>query len=294
MTSQRLLLSVFLLAFASLAAIAAADEPLPTPPTIPDFAKNVPQVKEGEPIQLFDGKDLDGWYTFLHNHKYEDPDHVFSVKDGQLVISGQEFGGITTKKTYGNYHLITEWKWGEKQWVMTEPKSLTRPKGCARDAGILVHGTGKDDGAFGHWLGSIECQVIEGGVGDFLCVPGSDKPPTLTVECILKQEGKARQWWFHPGGKAHTNNGFARFNWWGRDPTWTDTSGWRDKFGVEKPHGEWNRQEVICDGDSITQVLNGYLVNHGTKCNRTEGKIQLQSEGAEIIFRKVELRPLIK
>ena len=52
--------------------------------------------------------------------------------------------------------------------------------------------------------------------------------------------------------------------------------------------------EVICDGDTITNIVNGYVVNVGTKSSQTEGKIQFQSEGAEIFFRKIEVRPLLK
>ena len=63
---------------------------------------------------------------------------------------------------------------------------------------------------------------------------------------------------------------------------------------VEKPVGEWNRMEVICDGEAITTILNGYVVNIGTKSSLTRGKILFQSEGAEILFRKIEIRPLSK
>ena len=52
--------------------------------------------------------------------------------------------------------------------------------------------------------------------------------------------------------------------------------------------------EVVCDGDAITTILNGYVVNIGTKSSLTRGKILFQSEGAEILFRKIEVRPLIK
>ena len=58
--------------------------------------------------------------------------------------------------------------------------------------------------------------------------------------------------------------------------------------------GEWNRMEVICDGDAITNILNGYVVNVGTGSSLTQGKIQFQSEGAEVFFRKIEVRPLLK
>ena len=50
--------------------------------------------------------------------------------------------------------------------------------------------------------------------------------------------------------------------------------------------------EVICDGDSITNILNGVVVNRGTNSSLTEGKIQFQSEGAELFFRRIEIRPL--
>ena len=63
---------------------------------------------------------------------------------------------------------------------------------------------------------------------------------------------------------------------------------------VEKPAGAWNRMEVVCDGDTITNIVNGFVVNRGTGSSHTEGKIQFQSEGAEIFFRKIEVRPLRK
>ena len=68
--------------------------------------------------------------------------------------------------------------------------------------------------------------------------------------------------------------------------------GFRGKQDVEKPVGEWNRLECICDGDKITNVLNGTVVNVGTKASHTKGKILFQSEGAEIFFRRIDLKPL--
>ena len=49
---------------------------------------------------------------------------------------------------------------------------------------------------------------------------------------------------------------------------------------------------MICDGDTITQIVNGKVVNRGTRSSLTRGKILFQSEGAEIYFRKIELAPL--
>ncbi len=94
-------------------------------------------------------------------------------------------------------------------------------------------------------------------------------------------------------GKPVTRNS-VRYNWWGRDPAWKDVLGFRGRRDVEKPAGEWNRMEVVCDGGSITTILNGYVVNIGTNSSLTKGKILFQSEGAEILFRKIEVRPLVK
>ncbi len=63
---------------------------------------------------------------------------------------------------------------------------------------------------------------------------------------------------------------------------------------AEKPSGEWNTIEVVCDGDKIINIVNGVTVNEGTKASLTKGKILLQSEGAEVYYRKVELRPIAR
>ena len=68
--------------------------------------------------------------------------------------------------------------------------------------------------------------------------------------------------------------------------------GFRGRQDVEAPTGEWNRQEVICDGDTVRNIVNGKMVNFATDSSRTFGKIQLQSEGAEIWIRRVEIGPV--
>lgn len=66
-------------------------------------------------IPLFNGKNLDGWYTFLQNRgRNNDPKKVFTVQNGMIRISGEEWGCITTNKAYENYKLIIEFKWGRE------------------------------------------------------------------------------------------------------------------------------------------------------------------------------------
>jgi hypothetical protein len=251
------------------------------PPDAPKFARSVPVLRTSWPVFSFNGKDLTGFYSYLHDHKYEDPDGVFTVRDGLLRISGQEFGGLTTRQEFGDYVLVTEWKWGGKTWPPRVDK--------ARDSGILLHCVGGDGAAFGHWMESQECQIIEGGCGDLLMVAGLRKP-SLTCEVRPGVDGQP---YFEQGAAASTRDS-GRFNWWGRDPGWKDVLGFRGQRDVENPAGEWNRMEVICDGDTITNIVNGYVVNVGTRSSLTRGKLMFQSEGAEILFRKIEVRTLIK
>lgn len=250
-------------------------------PDAPSFANDRPALQTGAPVLKFNGKDFTGFYPYTKDHQFEDPNQVFTVKDGMIHISGQEFGGLATCGNFGNYHLITEWKWGGKTWSPRKDKS--------RDSGILLHCVGPDGAVGGQWMESIECQIIEGGCGDLLMVAGLGKP-SLTCETRV---GPDKQLYFEKGGKAVTMNS-GRFNWWGRDPAWKDVLGVRGPRDVEKPTGEWNTMEVICDGDTITNIVNGFVVSVGTKSSATMGKIQFQSEGAEIIFRKIEIRPLLK
>jgi hypothetical protein len=103
------------------------------------------------------------------------------------------------------------------------------------------------------WTTSIECQIQEGDCGDFFMVGGT----ALTVD-----------------GKAQTGGRFVK----------TDDA--------EKPNGEWNTIEVVCDGDRIVNIVNGEVVNEGTDASVTAGRIVLQSEGAEVLYRNVRLLPL--
>ena len=248
----------------------------------PPSALGAPPIKSGAPAFSFNGTDLSGFYTFTRFHRYEDPGRVFTVRDGMIRVSGEEFGGFATRDSYSDYHLVVEWKWGGKTW----PPRRYR----ARNSGVMVHGVGPDGDAFASWMASIECQIIEGGSGDLIVVPGKGQVPSLTSEV---RKGPDGQPYYEKGGHRKTSNA-GRFNWWGRDPDWKDVLGFCGPADVERPFGEWNRMEVVCEGGSITYYLNGVLMNAATGAAWSSGKILFQSEGAEIFFRKIEVRPLLK
>jgi hypothetical protein len=237
-----------------------------------------PAITIKAPTVLFNGKDLTNFYHYTRESKLEDPHKVFTVAKGVLRISGEEWGGITTREAYRDYRLIVEWRWGTMGWKEREKK--------ARDSGILIHGHGPDGGYNGIWLESFESQIIEGGSGDILVVA---KGTPMSASCLCKIEGK--EMYFNKSGTVMTRT-TGRINWYGRSREWKDEFGFRGKAEVEKPVGQWNRQEVIAAGDRMVNLLNGKLVSAAFDLSHTQGKIQVQSELAEIFVRRIELQPL--
>ncbi|MAC19219.1 MAG: hypothetical protein CMJ23_05975 [Phycisphaerae bacterium] len=61
----------------------------------------------------------------------------------------------------------------------------------------------------------------------------------------------------------------------------------------ERPLGEWNRYRIRLDRGHLTLEVNGLLQNEASACRQVPGRIGLQSEGAYIEFRNVDLRPII-
>ena len=198
---------------------------------------------------LFNGKDLNGWYSFLKTKgKNNDPEKIFAVEDGLLHISGKEFGYICTEKVYKNFHLVAEFKWGVKKYP---PRDADTTK---RDNGICFYIPVNENDFV--WPKSIEFQVQEGDVGDFWLIDST----TIKVNGIRSQP-----------------DAFARI---------------QKKADGEMPTGQWNKIEIIANKGKITYIVNGKLVNEGEDPSEQQGKILIQSEGAEIYYRKIEIAEL--
>src|SRR5262245_60818030 len=105
-------------------------------------------VRPTGPMKLFDGKSLGDCYTFLQETKYEGPREVFRVTDGLLHVTGDGMGSLITNKEYRDYHLVLEFKWGEKVYAPRTEKT--------KDSGLLIHSRGADGGYQGIWMPSIE------------------------------------------------------------------------------------------------------------------------------------------
>jgi len=249
---------------------------------------------------LMNGRDLAGWETWLtkphkssivdglnRNDKGEyaealglnrDPNNVFSIvtEDGRpaLRISGEVWGGISTLEEFENYHFRAEFKWGQKKWP---PREKT-----VRDNGLLYHAVGKHGAGSGAWLKSFEMQIQERDCGDFHSVAGV----LVDVEAVPKNPSQPKGDLLYRKG-AEKVPGVARRIW--KDPD------------NEKPSGEWNVVEILCVGQTSVHVVNGRVnmvltgLRHkvdGKEVPLTRGRIQIQSESAEIYWRNLEVRQI--
>ncbi|MEO7983468.1 MAG: DUF1080 domain-containing protein [Bacteroidota bacterium] len=120
--------------------------------------KNITPVTNDNFTVLFNGKNLNGWHTFLKGPGVNaDPNKNFLIEEGVLHVVGQDLGYAITDKGYSNFHFKVDFKWGERRWG-----SRTKEK---RDAGVCYNIPMNEPDSI--WPQSIECQVQEGDVGDF-------------------------------------------------------------------------------------------------------------------------------
>lgn len=248
---------------------------------------------------LFDGKNLEQWDTYLgprfgpeiswENIKSQPPIGystdtlgVFSIVDQDdepvLRISGEVWGGIFTKRDFENYHLQLQFKWGDRKWYPREKPS------DKRDSGLLYHGIGTHGVNDLFWLKSQEFQIQEGDCGDFWGVAG-------TIIDVKAQMQMDSAYYYNPNAKLLT---FSQQSEYGRNC--------KKQPDAEKPSGEWNTIDLYCFKGTSVHMVNGIvtMVLHNSRHNTedgkevplTKGKIELQSESAEVFYKDIKIRPI--
>lgn len=244
---------------------------------------------------LFNGKDLNGWYSWLgipdssfssdiprdSNGRYfqavgmnQDQFNVFSVvkEDGKpaIRISGEIFGILVTENEFENYHLSLEFKWGEKKYAPRLDKK--------KDSGILYHSVGQEGAWGGVWMKSKEFQVQESDLGDFIVVDTG-------VAVIPCEFDSVNNLYFYK--EEGTPLAFT-----------VKYSYCHKSADYEKETGRWNKLEIYTLGDKSVHLVNGKVVLRAYHLNvaengqlkaHTRGKIQLQSEGAEVFYRNIRI-----
>ena len=243
-----------------------------------------PPVTPAKPTPLFNGKDFTGLYTWLRATGPEDPQKVFTVKDGAIHVKGGEHRGvIVTKKSYKDYHVSVEYKWGKQtdggKWV--------------RNSGLLVHGTGADGGAGRNaWMPSLEIQLAQGCEGDLIVIRGKDrKGGSVKVDMAthVRTAADKKTRWDSEGKKVKYSG--RQFWWKDHMPFFKELLDTRGDKDVASPKGGWTKVEAICRGEVVTVKVNGVTVNQAVEVHPAHGKILLQNEGHEVYFRNFIISP---
>ncbi|WNJ17568.1 DUF1080 domain-containing protein [Pontibacter sp. G13] len=211
------------------------------------------------------------------------PDYaVFSTfeETGEWIIrnTGEYYGALITQASYHNYHLQLQYKWGDKTWAFR--------KHLLKDSGILYHSIGEMGAEYWRsWMLSQEFQIMEGHTGDFW----SQATSAIDIRAYKPESN------LDP--VAHPSQEFLTFSM---------TSPYKNycmrSSNFELPHDEWNTLDLYCFGDKSLHVVNGevvmilqnsrYVNEQGETIPLTEGKIQLQSEAAELFFKGIRIRPI--
>ena len=236
-----------------------------------------------ETIRPLAHPDLGRFTTWLKKSGRDDPDRVFQWQDGVLRCGDEDLGYVATRDAYRDYHLSVEYKWGRRN-----PNDK-----YVRNSGVLLHGVGPDGSQNGVWMTSIECQLAQGCEGDLILIRGKtddDKPfpATITSNVSIGPDNKPR--WSETGTKAVSS---GRQFWWSKhQPFFKELIDTRGENDVASPLGEWTKVECVCHGARVTIKINGVVVNECFDAHPAAGKILLQTEGHEVFFRNMEIRPL--
>lgn len=248
-----------------------------------DYVRDLPAAVADQWVDMLD-KSLSKWevWTGVPNVKVfpqdmkkgkpaglDDPYSVYTVSQDEngspvLKISGQVDGCLISKKSYSDYHLTMEFKWGNKKW----PPRLNDLRG----SGLLFHSYGEHGYLWKAWKRSIEFQFLEGGFGNLYYVGG--------LSSTISQDATGV---WNPAFASKASGNFITRS-----------------ANMEKPKGQWNRIDLYVLGDSAIYAVNGKVVMALTDAKRHDGtplnagQIQIQSEGAECYARDIRILPITK
>ncbi|MEC7771761.1 MAG: DUF1080 domain-containing protein [Bacteroidota bacterium] len=159
-------------------------------------------------------------------------------------------------------HLITDDSYKNYR-LNVEYRFAGAPGNC----GVLVHAS-EPRALYKMFPKSIEVQMQHGDAGDFWVIVED-----IEVDNMEERRGPKEEWGTTEGTKR-------------RIPNLTD--------GSENELGQWNEMIIECVNNEIKVWVNGDLVNYGYNATTDSGQIALQAEGAEVEFRKINLKPIEK
>jgi hypothetical protein len=179
-------------------------------------------------------------------------DDTWAVRDGTLICSGHPIGVMRTDKQYENFILHIEWKHME---AGGNSGTFVWSEGTVPEGKRLPKG--------------VEVQMLE------LEWPNLNRDKDGKPRDIAYVSGEV---WGVGGLKTTPDN----------------PRGERSK-SVElrcKGRGEWNTYDLVAVDGTIKLAINGKFVNGISKATVKKGYICLESEGAEIHFRNIQIMEL--
>ncbi len=248
------------------------------------------QQKDTAWQKLFNGISLDGWSTFLGSHHKEkpylineDPNHVFQIIDGNLHLyknhdedSVVQEGYLFTNEEYANYRLRLEYKWGDKKFAQRKNKN--------KNSGLLFH----VQQPFEFWPTSTECQIMEGSSGDIYAQNYAWFTTTVDSFVIDPQSKKSFPRYSESG---------SQLDYGGKQTSMRLMNLKR----LDNSEG-WNKVEIVVKNNSAEFYINNKLSaklwnirfiapeNPELEKSLTKGRVCLQAEATEIIFRNIEIK----
>lgn len=228
---------------------------------------------------LFNGKNLEGWKS-AHSKgagdwgpfKVDEKEQAIHVYMGEEAGSKQVSDCLNTEKSFSKYVLRLEYKWLEKRFA---PRTKLE-----RDAGLLFHVHGDLTKV---WPLSMEMQIGETPADRF----GKDRFHTGDLFVLGRNL------------RCKTTKTKGRYD---PEGPLVESSHCATPLGVEKPKGEWNEMEIVVDGaKKVTFKLNGEVVHEiqeleqkvdGKWVPLDTGKIGLQAEWAELLYRNIRIKEL--
>ncbi len=214
-----------------------------------------------------------------------DPAHLITVGDGGVhmyadIPAGAKvaFGNLLSYREFSRFHLRLEYSWGTGKFAPRTDK--------IRDAGLLYH-IADSTKLWGAWPHAMEFQIQEGDVGDLVFI----KTGALTWMNPDPQNAPAGQG--DPGllpemGGVPQACTFSKGFYIGRYPEYDRLEG-------------WNTIEAIVQADEgAVHKVNGRVRSRTFQIVDNEGhplrsgKLAVQLEGAEILYRNLEIRELPK
>lgn len=232
-----------------------------------DYNGSQPKDAEGNEIEPI-GLNPTGYEVFEVVEENEEP---------VLRVSGEIYGCLISKKEYENYHLRLKVKWGDRKWIPREEK--------LKDTGILYHSIGPVGVEYWRsWMLSQEFQIMEGHMGDYWSQANSAIDIRAFVpEGVMNPVADPRPDFIGLGAGQEAGGYCMRSE------------------NAEKPNGEWNTLELISYDGKNLHIVNGKVVmvlknsryvENGKSAPMTRGKIQIQSEAAEVFFKDIAIRAL--